>query len=114
MLRAKNMPTNVSMEKRGGEISDMSEDSDAAKSARERYIRVAAMDIMASEGTWNIYVDKVTQYQLFRVVWGKRRTRSNTSGYGRRIKFSEKPLMNRLDGRNIYHLDPMKQTPATY
>ena len=51
----------------------MWEDSDAAKSARERYIRVAAMDIMASEGTWNIYVDKMTtQYQLFRVVGDKK------------------------------------------
>jgi hypothetical protein len=49
----------------------MSEDSDAAKSARERYIRVAAMDIMVSEGIRNIYVDKMTQYQLFRVVGGK-------------------------------------------
>lgn len=61
------------MEKRGeGEISDMSEDSDPAKSARERYVRVAAMDIMASEGTRNIYVDKMTQYQLLRVVGGKK------------------------------------------
>ena len=50
----------------------MSENSDAAKSARERYIRVAAMDIMASPGTWNIYVDKMTQYQLFLVVGGKK------------------------------------------
>jgi hypothetical protein len=49
------------MEKRGeGEISDMSENSDPAKSARDRYIRVAAMDIMASEGIRNIYVDKMT------------------------------------------------------
>jgi hypothetical protein len=57
----KNIPTNVSMEKRGeGEISDMSENSDPAKSARDRYIRVAAMDIMASEGTRNIYVDNMT------------------------------------------------------
>jgi len=58
MLRATNK-LNVSTEKnRGGEISDMSKYSDAAKSARERYIRVAAMDITASEGSRNIYVDK--------------------------------------------------------
>ena len=48
----------------GGEIPDMSEDSDPEKSARERYIRVAAMDIMTIEGSMNIYVDKMTQYQL--------------------------------------------------
>jgi len=67
-------PTNVSMEKRGGgEISDMSDDSVAAKSARERYIRVAAMDIMVSEGMRNIYLDKMTQYQLF--VVGKKNIR---------------------------------------
>jgi len=58
--------------KGGGEISDILEDSDAAKSARERYIRVAAIDIMASEGIWKIYVDKMIQYQPFRVVAGKK------------------------------------------
>ena len=42
----------------------MSEDSCAAKSARERYIRVAAIDIMVNEGIRNIYVDKMTQYRL--------------------------------------------------
>ena len=36
-------------------MSDISVDSEA-KSARERYILVAAMDIMVNEGTWNIYV----------------------------------------------------------
>jgi hypothetical protein len=48
--------TTVSVEKRGkGGISDMSVDSDA-KSARERYIRIAAMVIVVNEGTWNICV----------------------------------------------------------
>jgi len=28
----------------------------SAKSARARYIRVAAIDIIVNEGTWNIYV----------------------------------------------------------
>jgi hypothetical protein len=91
MPRAKNLPANYKHGKKGEEkrqISDMSEDSDAAKSARERYIRVAAMDIMANEGTWNIYVDKTTQYQLF--VGDKK-----------------------IGRRNVYHLDPMRQTPAT-
>jgi hypothetical protein len=56
MLRHIAIQTNVSMKKKrgGGEISDMSEDSEVAKSVRERYIRVAAMDIMAIEGARNI------------------------------------------------------------
>ena len=48
----------------------MSEGSDVAKSARERYIRVAAMDIMAIEGTRSIYFDKMAQCHLF--VGGKK------------------------------------------
>lgn len=38
----------------GLKYCEMSGGSDAAKSARERYICVAAMVIMASEGTWNM------------------------------------------------------------
>jgi hypothetical protein len=51
-------PTFVSAGKKGGrtgEKSDTSVDSNA-KSARERYIRVATMVIMVIEGTWNICV----------------------------------------------------------
>ena len=83
---------------------------DVAKSARERYIRVAAMDIMTSEGNRNIYVNKMTQYQLFRAVGGKIKNtyRIEWPWFWRRIKFSEKLLKNRLDGRNVYHLDPMR------
>ncbi len=86
----------------GGEIPDMSENSDAEKSARERCIRVAAMDIMVSEGSMNIYVDKMTQYQLS--FGAKKRTTSNISGFCRRMKLSEKLLMNLHDWtENIYH-----------
>lgn len=46
----------MSTEKGGKRFeSDTSVDSDA-KFARERYIRVAAMDIMIIEGIWNICV----------------------------------------------------------
>ena len=81
----------------GGEIPDMSEDPDAEKSAKERCIRVAAMDIMASEEDRNIYVDKMTQCQL---SWGQKNARHRILlVFPKEIKFSEKLLMYRLDGK---------------
>ena len=59
MFRTKDIQSDVRMEMiAGGDISDVWEFSDATKSVRERCIRVAAMDIMASEGIKNIYIDK--------------------------------------------------------
>jgi hypothetical protein len=81
----------VSVEKRRkGRKSDMSVDSDA-KSARERYIRDAAMVIMVNEGTWNICVScgRALKYQFFFVRGKNGRTRLNGSGVCNRIEYSE-------------------------
>ena len=57
LLKAEKKATTVSVVKGGKRgMSYISVEPDA-KSTRERYIRVATIDIIVNEGTWNICVD---------------------------------------------------------
>ena len=56
------------------------------KSTRERYIRVAAIDIIIIEGNKNIYVARTHKKLVSSSTHSKqRRTILNASGFGRRV-----------------------------